>query len=69
MCKNKIQTARFWSKISRVLSIFFPGFCLLVAYSLLEKVIEDNLIIYVISLVMDLNNGNKNKKYFKEKIC
>ncbi len=51
-CKNKIHTARFWSRISRVLSIFFSAFCLLVAYSLLEKVIDNNLVSYVISLAI-----------------
>ena len=53
-CKNKINTARSWSRISGVLSIFFSVFCLLVAYSLLEKVIDDNLISYIISLAFFL---------------
>ena len=51
-CRSKIIIAKRRGRISRLLAISISGFSLVLGYSLLEKIIDDNLLNYAISLAI-----------------
>ena len=65
-CQNEIHAAKLWGKIYGVMTIFFSVFCSVSIYSLFEKVIDDDLISYVISFVIFwIVNGFLIRKFWR----